>query len=187
VPGGALIKGVEADVTWRPVAGLKITANGAYTDSHFRNYVVGGVSGGAIVPFNYSANNLIYAPKFTAALNADYSLPTSFGKLVFGAGLRHISPYDEQISNGPLAATSTPTSVVFTGNDPRVRTSTQDLVDASITANFKLNGADAYVRVYGRNLADIQTTTAAFTVAGLWSFASAIEPRTYGATLGVKF
>lgn len=187
VPGGALIKGVEADVTWRPAAGLKITANGAYTDSHFRNYVVGGVSGGAIVPFNYSANNLIYAPKFTAALNADYSLPTSFGKLVFGAGLRHISPYDEQISNGPLAATSTPTSVVFAGNDPRVRTSTQDLVDASITANFKLNGADAYVRVYGRNLADIQTTTAAFTVAGLWSFASAIEPRTYGATVGVKF
>jgi iron complex outermembrane receptor protein len=50
-----------------------------------------------------------------------------------------------------------------------------------------MQGADAYVRVFGRNLADTRTTTAAFTVAGLWSFASALEPRTYGATLGVKF
>ena len=39
----------------------------------------------------------------------------------------------------------------------------------------------------GRNLANEKTTTHAFTVAGLFSFGMALEPRTYGATVGVKF
>ena len=43
------------------------------------------------------------------------------------------------------------------------------------------------IRVFGRNLLNEKTTTHAFTVAGLWSFGMALEPRTYGATLGVKF
>jgi len=189
VPGGALIKGLEGDLTVRPMQGLKITATVAYTDSHFRNYVVGGENPGgtAIVNYNYSANNMIYAPKFSGSLNAEYTAPTSFGKVVTAVGLRHISPYDEQISLGALSGDLVNGPITVNGNDPRVRTITQDLVDASITANFKLMGTDAYVRVFGRNLADIHTTTAAFTVAGLWAFGSALEPRTYGATVGVKF
>ena len=189
VPGGALIKGIEGDLTVRPMQGLKITATMAYTDSHFRNYIVGGENPGgtAIVDYNYSANDMIYAPKFSGSLNAEYTAPTSFGKVVTAVGLRHISPYDEQISLGALSGDLVNGPITVNGNDPRVRTITQDLVDASITANFKLQGTDAYVRVFGRNLADIHTTTAAFTVAGLWAFGSAIEPRTYGATVGVKF
>ena len=181
--------GIEGDLTVRPMQGLKITATMAYTDSHFRNYIVGGENPGAtaIVDYNYSANHMIYAPKFSGSLNAEYTAPTSFGKVVTAVGLRHISPYDEQISLGALSGDLVNGPITVNGNDPRVRTITQDLVDASITANFKLQGTDAYVRVFGRNLADIHTTTAAFTVAGLWAFGSAIEPRTYGATVGVKF
>ena len=193
VPGGALIKGIEADATWHPVHGLKITANGAYMESHFRNYNVGcgtttSNTGVTTIDYcNYSANDLIYAPKFTGSLNGEYTQPTSFGKVVTSVGWRHISPYDEQISNGPVSSASTATQTIYEGNDPRVRTITQDLLDASMTADFKLNGADAYLRVYGTNLANIHTTTAAFTVAGLWAFGSALQPRSYGATLGVKF
>ena len=73
------------------------------------------------------------------------------------------------------------------GNDARVRTTTQDLVDASLTFNFDIADKEAYFRVFGRNLANEKTTTHAFTVAGLFSFGMALEPRTYGATVGVKF
>ena len=189
VPGGALIKGIEADATLRPAEGLKFTATMAITDSHFRNYVVGGLlADGTIGKYDYSGNNLIYAPKFSGSLNAEYTVPTSFGKFITSLGWRHISPYDEQISNlAPPATITNGGTYVVPGNDPRVRTITQNLVDASATVDFKLSGADAYFRVFGRNLANTQTTTAAFTVAGLWAFGSAIEPRTYGATLGVKF
>lgn len=188
VPGGAIIKGIEFDGTLRVIDGLKVTATAAHTDSHFRNYVVGCAGPGtSIITCNYSANPLIYAPKFSGSLNGEYTVPTSFGKVITSVGWRHISPYDEQISNGPLAASSTATDLIYTGNDARVRTITQDLVDASMTVDFKLHGADAYVRVFGRNLTNSVTTTAAFTVAGLFSFASTVEPRTFGATVGVKF
>jgi iron complex outermembrane receptor protein len=191
VPGGALIKGLEMDGTWRVTPFFRITTSAAYMKSHFRNFVVGGVSGTAIVPFDYSANDLIYAPKFTASLGGEYEVPTSFGKIVATAGWRHISPYDEQISLGPLTAqtdgTGAVTGVTVNGNDPRVRTTTQDLVDASLTFNFDVGDKEAYFRVFGRNLANEKTTTHAFTVAGLFSFGMAVEPRTYGATVGVKF
>ncbi len=199
VPGGALIKGIEADATLRPAEGFRITASAAITDSHFRNFIVGGLNPvGAIVPFDFSANNLIYAPKFSGSIEGEYKFPTSFGNLAASFSWRHISPYDQQISMAsPVSGNLTTGPIIVNGNDPRVRTKTQDLLDASLTANFTLGGADAYLRVYGRNLANIHTTTAAFTVAqsvtptssvtGLWAFASSLEPRTFGATIGVKF
>jgi iron complex outermembrane recepter protein len=190
VPGGASIKGIEIDATLRPVDGLRITASSAYMKSRFRNFIANGVlPSSAIGPFDFSANRLIYAPKFTASLAAEYSVPTSFGEVVVNGGWRHISPYDEQLSIASLtpATINGVPGVIVNGNDPRVRTTTQDLLDASLTFNFDLSGTDAYFRVFGRNLANEKTTTHAFTVAGLWSFGMALEPRTYGATIGVKF
>ncbi|NLR72030.1 TonB-dependent receptor [Novosphingobium sp. ERN07] len=201
VPGGALIKGLEFDSTLRVTDNFKLTGSMAYLDSHFRNFVTcGAYAGGPVatnscgtglVPFNYNANRLIYAPKFTASLSAEYTMPTSFGDVSTNVGWRHISPYDEQLSAASLTPTlngaGQATAVTVNGNDPRVRTTTQDLVDASLTFNFDLNDTKAYVRVFGRNLLNEKTTTHAFTVAGLWSFGMALEPRTYGATVGVKF
>ncbi|MFM2370330.1 MAG: hypothetical protein RIS85_52, partial [Pseudomonadota bacterium] len=113
------------------------------------------------------------------------------GDVSANVGWRHISPYDEQLSAQSLTSATNGsgqvTGVTVNGNDARVRTTTQDLVDASLTFNFDLNDTKAYFRVFGRNLLNEQTTTHAFTVAGLWSFGMALEPRTYGATVGVKF
>lgn len=195
VPGGAIIKGIELDGTLRVTPQFRITMSGAYMKSHFRNFVANGALGANIVPFDYSANRLIYAPKFTASLNAEYEIPTSFGKIVPSAGWRHISPYDEQISQASLTpvtnGSGNVTKVIVNGNDPRVRTTTQDLIDASLSFNFNIGDGDgdkeAYVRVFGRNLANEKTTTHAFTVAGLWSFGMALEPRTYGVTVGFKY
>ena len=190
VAGGALIKGIELDGSLRITDNLRLTGSLAVLDSKFRNFVANGVFGTAIVPFDYSANRLIYAPDFTASLGAEYTQPTSFGDISANLGWRHISPYDQQLSAASLTPTTVGgnvTRVTVNGNDPRVRTTTQDLVDASLTFNFDLNSTKAYVRVFGRNLANERTSTHAFTVAGLWSFAMALEPRTYGATIGFKY
>lgn len=187
--GSATIKGLEIDAALRPTQGLRLTATMGVLDSEFKNFVVGNVSPvtGLPIPFDYSANNPIYSPKFSGSLGADYTVPVSFGEVVANVGYRYIGRYDQQISLGPLTGNLTGGPVIVNGNDPRVRTDKQGLLDASLTAKFQLAGADAYVTVFGRNLANDRGTTAAFTVAGLWSFASAREPRTYGATLGVKF
>lgn len=190
VPGGAMIKGLEFDGTFRVAEGFKITATASIMDSHFRKFIANGVlPSTAIGPYDYTKNRLIYAPDFSASIEAEYKVPTSFGSVVTTLGLRHISPYDEQLSVASLtnATINGVPGVVVNGNDARVRTTTQDLVDASLTANFNLGGTDAYVRVYGRNLLDERTTTHAFTVAGLWSFGMGLEPANYGVTVGVKF
>ncbi len=146
---------------------------------------------------DYSRNNLIYAPKFSGSLSAEYTLPTSFGEMIANVGLRHIGAYDQQISLGPITGTlpdvvagnvvQPARPLVVNGNDRRVRTKAQNLMDASLTTNFTLGEKEAYVTLFTRNLLDQRRTSAAFTVAGLWSFASAIEPRTFGATVGIRF
>jgi iron complex outermembrane recepter protein len=186
--GSATIKGIEADFTARPADGLRFTGSIGYLDSKFKGFVVGNTLAGAIRNFDYSANNLIYSPKITASLGADYTVPTSFGSVIANIGYRYIDSYDQQISLGALTIPASATgTVIVNGNDPRVRSDRQGLLDASISAKFDLGGAKAKLTVFGRNLADDRGTTAAFTVAGLWSFASAREPRTYGASLGFEF
>jgi iron complex outermembrane recepter protein len=190
VAGGALIKGIEFDATLRPVEGLRLTASAAYMESHFRRFITSGLlPDGTFGPIDFTRNRLIYAPKFTSSIEGEYTMPTSFGEIVATAGWRHISPYDEQLSIASLTPTTIGGSpgVIVNGNDPRVRTVTQDLVDASLTVKVDFQGGEVYFRVFGRNLADIRTTTHAFTVAGLWSFGMALEPRTFGGTIGVKF
>jgi iron complex outermembrane recepter protein len=144
---------------------------------------------------------MIYAPKVTLSLGAEYTAELGNTDLVFNVGYRYIDRYDQQISLGPISGTlpdATVTAGVLTvtqpssplvvnGNDARVRSDRQGLLDASVTAKFDLSGTEAYFTVWGRNLADDRGTSAAFTVAGLWSFASAREPRTFGVTAGVKF
>ena len=78
--GRARINGVELSGTLRPVHGLRILANGAYTDSKLLDdtpnpEVTGGRAG----------DPLPYVPKWSAALHADYEFPLS-GSLTGAVG-----------------------------------------------------------------------------------------------------
>ena len=200
--GSANIKGLEIDASARPMDGLRLTATMGLLHSKFKNFIAGNtltvfnpvaptVPVTVIRNFDYSANDPIYSPKFTASVGAEYKVPTNFGSIVANVGYRYIGPYDQQISLGRLTGNTSFVSnggnVIVNGNDERVRTRRQGLLDASLTSNFNLGRAKAYLTVFGRNLADDRGTSAAFTVAGLWSFASAREPRTVGATLGFRY
>jgi iron complex outermembrane recepter protein len=187
--GSATIKGFEMDFTARPAEGLRITGSLGILDSKFKGFIVGGISPitGGVIPFDFSGNRLIYNPDMTASIGMDYTIPTSFGEVVANVGYRHIGRYDQQISIAGLSGNTSTGPAIVSGNDPRVRTDKQGLIDASLTTKFDLGGADAYLTIYGRNLADDRGPTHGFTVGGLWSFGTAREPRTYGATIGVKF
>jgi iron complex outermembrane recepter protein len=185
--GSATIKGIEADFSAKLVDGLRFSGSLGITDSKFKNFVVGNLLGGVIRQFDYSANRLIYAPKLNFSLALDYSVPTSFGEVIANLGYRHIGRYDQQISLGPLTTPAAPANVIVNGNDPRVYSDRQGLLDASLSAKFDIGDMKAKATVFGRNILDDRGTSAAFTVAGLWSFASAREPRVIGASLGFEF
>jgi iron complex outermembrane recepter protein len=118
----------------------------------------------------------------------EYLIPASYGDWTLNGSYRFIDRYDQQIGRD---ATVTPPLVdglyKVEANDPRVRSETQSLVDASLSLALPLGEGRARVAVYGRNLLDERATAAAFTVAGLWSFANAAEPRTYGVQFGYEF
>lgn len=184
--GSATVKGIEVDFTARPARGLTISGALGLMKSKFKDFLTQAPdSEDNLIDYNYSAVDMIYSPKVTASLNAEYSYPTSFGEWNTSVGYRYISRYDQQISIGPVQVIDGVVHVL--SNDPRVRSDRQGLIDASTTLLFDVGKNRARVTVYGRNLADDRGPNAAFTVAGLWSFASAREPRTFGVQLGYEF
>jgi iron complex outermembrane receptor protein len=184
--GSATIRGVEAELVAKPTSQLTLNAAIGTLNSHFSGFITQAPVNGVTTNFDYSENNLIYNPKFTGSIGADYTIPTSFGDVHANVNLRHIAKYDQQISVGPTTVAADGTVIVH-GNDPRVVAASQDLLDASLTTNFRVGPGKAKFTIYGRNLTDDRGPTAAFTVAGLFSFASAREPRTFGATIGYEF
>lgn len=185
--GSAKIKGFEADVTLRASENLTLTASLGIVDSNFEDFITQAPDLlGVLQDFDYSGNNLAYNPDVTLAFSADYSVPTSFGEIRANMSVRHIGEYDQQISIDQAVPDSNGVFVV-TGNAPRVRTEKQTLLDASLTALVEMGDTTVKVTAFGRNLTDDRGGIAAFTVAGLWSFASAREPRTFGVKLGFEY
>ena len=186
--GSSTIKGIEADVTVRPAPPLTLSATLGILDSHFHGFITG-VGTAAIT--DYSAVNLIYSPKANASFHAAYKSEISENLLWrVNADFKVIAPYDQQISIGDHTDTTVGgvTTRIVHSNDPRVRTKTQGILDAS--TSFTLNPHGNFrttLTLFGRNLTNDRGTSAAFTVAGLWSFASAREPRTFGVKIGAEF
>ena len=191
----AKIKGIEADLTVRATDGLTLKSSFGYTDAKFGGFITNLPIGGASMPFDFSRVDLIYAPKVTWAISAEYVQPVVLGavegEIKAQAGYRFLSRYDQQIA----ADAVTPVvgnPVIVERNDPRLRSDEQNLLDASLSFLWDVGGDKGRARItaYGRNLFDDRGTNTAFTVANnpiLWSFASMREPRTYGLQLGYEF
>ena len=188
--GSSVIRGVELEVIGRVTQELTLNANLGTLHSHFNDFVTGQVLPGQTVrsEVDYSNVNLIYNPKLTASANADYKIPMSFGDVHANVGYRYIASYDQQISLGPYSQPGGPGTLAVVGsNDPRVRAEPQHLLDASLRTDFLMNNLKSHVTFYGRNLTNDLGPSGAFTVAGLFSFATAMEPRTYGVSLGIEY
>ena len=190
---GAHIKGVEADLTARPLTNLTLRASAGYTDSNFHGFIVDQPVGATVRTFDFSKVDLIYAPKLTASFNAEYKVPLpGDSDLTFTAGYRYITRYDQQIAADPLTPIPATGTVIVLRNDPRLRSDRQNLVDASVSIQWPMNsrGAKARVTVFGRNLLDDRGTATAFDVASfptLWAFTAAREPRIIGGQFGFQF
>ena len=188
--GSAKLKGIEIDATAKPINNLTLNGSLGILYNGFHNFLTEGAISATlpdIRTIDYSNVDMIYAPRITASMSATYSLPTDFGRWDLNVGMRIISPYYQQIAldaTVPYPATGT---IVVNQNDPRVKSDRQHLLDASTSVHFTLAGLKSQVTVYGRNLLNDRGPNAAFTVAGLWSFASAREPRTFGAKFGFEF
>ncbi len=184
----AKVKGIEADFTALPVDNLTIRGSIGLLDNKFKGFTNQEAVAVGFHTFDYSGVDMIYAPKITASLNFEYKHELPTGEVRLNGSYRYIDDYDQQISrDARIPAPNTTGTTVLTENDPRVRTDTQNLVDASISYILPAGNGEARITLFGRNLLDDRGAATAFTVAGLWTFATAREPRTYGIQLGYKF
>jgi outer membrane receptor protein involved in Fe transport len=168
--GSARSQGFEATFSWRPVRGLKLGANGAFTDAKLTSNTppaVGGLDG----------DRLPRIPKWSGSLTADYSFALGRDMQAnLGAGLRHTGRRVSSFEGVPTV-TNPIFADAYTALD----------FNAGITFNDRWS-----LRVYARNVAD---TDAAITrdvqTDGLgrrsYIRTTPLQPRTIALALDLSF
>jgi iron complex outermembrane receptor protein len=69
--GGLTSKGVEGDLTFKPIQSLSLNGSVTYDEAYFTNYVDG--------PNIYTGNNLTNAPRWASSTAAEYTHPVGSG------------------------------------------------------------------------------------------------------------
>ena len=166
--------GAELTVTARPLRGLALSLNAAYTNARLTEDlppIQGVVSG-------FDGDQLPFTPKFSAGLNGDYSWPLSgtIGATV-GASLRHVSSQTASYDADFVAA-----------NGEQRRIDGYQVIDLRAGLDFGKLAIDAYVRNLGNSAG--RTSTEGATVFGPFPVnpdgamnTGVIRPRSIGLSL----
>lgn len=176
-------KGVEATITMRPIRGLSIVANGAYTKAKLRDDTISR-SGGLNLTGGLAGDQLPYTPKWSSNVSADYEWSLSDAATAYvGASVRVLGDQTAGFN-----------AAYRTAFGRRVQIDGYEVVDLRAGVEF----GNFNVSVYARNLFDSYGVVSAdgYPIAvpaaiggqGIpLTNATTIRPRTIGATVGVRF
>jgi iron complex outermembrane receptor protein len=162
--GGAESKGVEGSITYVPLVGLTLSANGAFTQANLTENtpaLLGGKDG----------DRLPFSAPFSGSLNADYSYPLANGARAFVGGSVRFTGRRRSDFNATFGQTSVPS---FT------------TVDLRAGFDWQAYRVEAYVKNVGDergflSLGGIGSTPNGALQAGL------IRPRTIGLSLSASY
>ncbi|WP_310468741.1 TonB-dependent receptor [Sphingomonas sp.] len=170
----AKVDGAEITATARPLRGLSLSLNAAYTDARLTEDlppIQGAISG-------FDGDQLPFTPKFSAGLNGDYrwSLSNTL-EASLGASLRHLSSQTASYDADFVAA-----------NGRQRRIDSYQVIDLRAGLDFGKYAIDAYVRNLGNSAG--RTSTEGTTVFGPFPLnpngamnTGVIRPRTIGISL----
>ena len=156
------MKGVELELQAQATEHRNLRANLGYLDSKYDEFTFN--DGFGIV--DNSGLEFRRAPEFTGGLDLTYERQVGNGTGWIRGAYRYIGEhFIEQTNRAELA------------NDG------QHLLDMSI--NYEINGAT--FSLFGRNLTGEDGWAHGLNVSGLWAYASARAPRTWGAEVSYRF
>lgn len=161
----ATVKGVELELTAKPVPGLNLTANFAYLDATYKDYPAAPVGGTATI--DASGNRLNNAPKFTMNFAAQYE--------------HRISENGSAYVRGEYSRRSQTYFTVI--NSPVIGQDAYGLVNAAI--GYKA-GERWTFELWGRNLTKREYVLNVYTSGPVPSGIPG-APRTYGARLSWNY
>ena len=183
----ATIKGVEFETIAQLSEALSFNMSFSYTDANyddFFNDVVGLAPGSPVdgIPDDVSTLTLRRAPKYQWSGGFEYSRDLGPGRLEASTLLRFQSKYATCIApNRPIV----PGAVT---NDIRCVTKDRENLSAQVGYTYELGGdRELSLSVFGRNLTNVRDIASTLPVAGLFTFSSAAQPRTYGVEVGFRF
>ena len=162
-------EGVELTATARPIPGLDLSLNGAYTRARLTGNTPTSVGGriGDALPFS---------PRLSAAFNADYSWRLSpDAKAHVGGSVRHLSSQTANYSASFVAAH---------GRQLSVRP--YNVIDINAGVDFGHFNVEAYVKNLGNSHGITSVSGPGLLPAGAVG-AGIIRPRTVGVTLGFNY
>lgn len=160
----AELKGIEIDLTARPMDGLTFNANLGYLDAKYKDFLADTNNDGVID--DNSDLELRRAPKWNWTLGATYEVPMGPGEFWISGDVHYIGAHEISFLN-----------------NPSLRNDGQYLINGSI--NYQINNTQ--ISVFGRNLANEDGWTIGYDVQGLWSYGAARPSRTYGVVVTQKF
>lgn len=161
----ATVKGIEAELTAKPVDSLTLRGILGYQDAKYDNYSA------PIAGYDLASSPLDRAPKWQWTAAGNYIVPLGGHKLMFDGSVAYQSKnLFTQSSTDPLGNTFL---------------NARTLVNASIT--FAELADRYYLRFVGQNLTDKRYRTASQNVAGLWLNSQYGPPRYFGVEAGFHF
>ena len=168
---GAKSDGVELTATARPLPGLDLSLNGAYTNARLTDDTPATVGG-------FKGDQLPFTPKFSVALNGDYHWQMgSNARAHIGASLRHLSG---QTGDYNLA--------FVTAHGHQRHIDPYSVIDLNAGVDFGRFDVEAYVKNLGNSHGVTSlagTTTPIYPNGAIGT--GIIRPRTIGVTLGFNY
>lgn len=159
----ATMQGLELELQALVTDNLSMSANLGYLDSEYDEFTYPDPSGGIV---DNSGLEFRRAPEWTGALNATYEWQMGNGDAWIRGSYRFLGEH-----------------FIEQSNRPELENDDQHIVDLS--ANYSINGLT--FSVFGRNLTEEDGWAHGLNVSGLWAYASARAPRTWGAEVVYNF
>lgn len=166
----ARVRGIEGEVTIRPIKRFEISGNAAYLDARFTNFQSEDSARPSLGLIDLSGNRLPQAPKYTANLASQYSIPTGSATVRLRGEMAYTSQVFFSFYNRPdisqLGYTKFNASVSYEG-------------DNGITAS-------AWIKNIG-NKRTFSSTQVSSGFLGFPIMGTFDPPRTFGASIGYRF
>ena len=156
------MQGIELELQAVLGEGLNLRANLGYLDSEYDEFTFEGPGGIQ----DLSGLDFRRAPELTASIDATYAWNIGSGEAWIRGAYRFLGEH-----------------FIEQTNRPELENDDQHLFDASI--NYSINALR--LSLYGRNLTDEDGWAHGLNVSGLWAYASARAPRTWGVEVTYDF
>jgi iron complex outermembrane recepter protein len=172
--GKATMQGIEVEWLMVPLQGLSLSGSIGYLKAEYDRFEFGGFDVSDFVKMRR-------APKWQYSLTGQYETHVGQAMVTGLVSYRWTDDYEPHL--GPRFDGGGPSPL---WNDPRGTIDAFGTLDASLSADFVVNGVNLRAMVFGRNLTDKEFLAGVAPIANLWAMGGVHPGRSWGLELSAR-